>query len=111
MPTVILANPVDEGKSSNLLVTHYDKDGALVVPASIRYRIDDPDSLRAVKAWTVVSPASSYSILITATENSMVTTKPKERRKVTVHPVIDVATDQADPSDCVYEISKLQFYP
>ena len=110
MPTVIIANPVNEKQSGRLTVSHYDTAGALTVPSTIRYRIDDPDARQQVRDWTTVTPASSYTIILTRTDNTMIdATKGKERRKVTVEAVY--SSDEADPSDCVYEISKLQFYP
>ena len=110
MPTVIIANPVNEGQSASLTVAHYDKDGVLTIPASIRYRIDDPDTLRNVREWTSLTPASSYAIALTRSDNVMANqVAGKERRKVTVEPISDA--DIGGPCDCVYEISKLQFYP
>lgn len=44
---------------------------ALVVPTSIRYRIDDLNTGVAVLDWTSVSAASAITLTITSTQNAL----------------------------------------
>jgi hypothetical protein len=56
----------------------------LVVPTTLRYRIDDPEYGNEILAWTTVTPASSATITVTGTQNAITGCAARERRRLTV---------------------------
>ena len=76
---------VNEKTSITLTVTFRDENGALVVPSAATYRLDDVGSQTAILAATALSLASSVNVLITSTQNRILTsTNQSESREVTV---------------------------
>lgn len=64
----------------------------LVVPTTLRYRLDDPETGAELLAWTTVSPASSATITITAAQNAYTDCEPRARRRLTVQADNGLAT-------------------
>jgi hypothetical protein len=76
---------VNEDSTAYLTVTFLDKDGTAAVPSSASYRIDCLTNASEVKDDTVLTPASSIEITLSAADNAIITqTNAIERRLVTV---------------------------
>jgi hypothetical protein len=55
------------------------------VPATARYRIDNPDNDTQIVGWTTITPAATVQILVTASQNAIVSNaSAQERRQMTV---------------------------
>ena len=98
---------VTEKSTAYLTVSFYDKAGALNVPNTITYRIDDVASGLQVRADTSIGTvASSVEITLTATDNAILNANNRsERRRVTVTASYGVADQVAD--EFYYEIVSL----
>lgn len=98
---------VTEKNTAYLTVNFYNKSGALDVPNTITYRIDDVASGSAVRADTAIGAvASSVEIRLTATDNTILNTNNRsERRRVTVTATYGVADQVTD--EFYYEIVSL----
>lgn len=81
-----------------------DENGADVIPGSITWRIDDPDSGAVIVNDTVVQPAGpSHQIVISAAQNTCsIGGKDIERRRLTA-----VATDLV-ATEYIYMIRRLK---
>ena len=77
---------VYERTSSILALTFKDEAGALVVPTSGAYSIDDVDSGTIIRASTAFTPTgSTYNVIIATAENRILNAlAEKELRRVTV---------------------------
>lgn len=109
MPTKMLATPVNEKSGATLTVTHYDEDGALTTPATVQYRIDNPESGLEVRDWTsIATPASSYEITLTAADNTFQRNEArKEKRRVTLKATF--SGGEPENCDCEYGINEVRF--
>lgn len=97
---------LNEQSTGYLTVSFYDKTGALAVPASASYRIDDKATGTAIRALTSLTPASSIEITLTKADNTILNdTKPSEERRVTVISVYS-ATDQVT-DEYIYTVVNL----
>jgi hypothetical protein len=69
-------------------------------PTTARYRIDDPDTGSEILAWTSLTPATSISIDITATNNAIVDDScSTERRQITVQANAGLSTQYQGTMD------------
>lgn len=50
----------------------YDNTGAVMVPATLQYRIDDECSGAQILSWTSVTPQSPWQVEVTAIQNAMI---------------------------------------
>jgi len=98
---------VNEGKTITLELTHLDKNKALIVPISLRYRIDDVTNNLTVLDYTAVAtPGSTNTIVITAVQNKKSRQNQKrERRQVTTE-AID-STGAIDPQEFYYDLIQI----
>lgn len=98
---------VNEGNTAWLAVSFTDRTGVAAAPSSITYRIDDVTSGAQVRANTVVgSPAASIEIELTPADNAILSSRPKERRRVTVQAVF--SGDRVHNQQFVYEVANLE---
>lgn len=98
---------VTEKSTAYLTVNFYDKAGALNVPNTITYRIDDVFGGLQVRGDTAIgAPASSIEITLTAADNTILNTAGQnERRRVTVTAVYGLGDQVAD--EYIYEVANL----
>ena len=76
---------VNEKTTCALVLSFTDETGAAVTPSSGSYRIDDVDSGTQVLGDTAFTPTSAtHSLVITAAQNSQISTNPSEGRRVTI---------------------------
>jgi hypothetical protein len=71
MAIEVLIGDVPEQSASTITVVFRDSAGALVVPTTVKYRIDCVTTSAAIKAETVVTPASTVTIQVLADENKI----------------------------------------
>lgn len=98
---------VTEKSTAYLTVSFYDKSGALAIPNSATYRIDDVQSGSQVRTDTAISPiASSVEIKLTTTDNAILNSAGRnEQRRVTVVAIYGVDDQVTD--EHVYEVASL----
>jgi len=97
---------ITEQSTGYLTVSFYDKTGALAVPSSATYRIDDKDTGQAVRASTALTPASAIEITLTKADNTILNDAGRnEERRVTVISVYS-ATDQVT-DEYIYKVINL----
>lgn len=60
------------------------QDSTPTAPASVKYRLDDPDSGCSKIAWASATPAPTITLTIPAAANICTSCKPVERRELTV---------------------------
>lgn len=98
---------VTEKSTAYLTISFYDKSGALNVPNTITYRIDDVASGLQVRADTAIGAvASSVEINLTAADNAILnTTNRNEQRRVTVVATYGVSDQVTD--EYLYEVVSL----
>lgn len=100
MPTI------NEKTTGYLTVTFKDKAGAQAVPASATYRIDCLTTGTAITPETALAPAAQIEIVITPTENRIVTAaNARETRRVTVTGVYGAADQVTAQYD--YDVENL----
>lgn len=66
-----------------------------VVPTTLRYRVDDPETGCEILGWTTATPASSSTITITSSQNTLSSCESREHRQLTVE------VDHGLPTACV----------
>jgi hypothetical protein len=99
----------NEGSTTDLNIKFYDKLGALVVPDSATWVINDLASGTVMKASAALPAGSSVDVTIPATANAIVSqANTSEIRVITVHAVegTDVKND-----DYHYMLMNLHFIP
>ena len=64
----------------------------LVIPTTLRYRLDDPEYGTEIAGWTTVTPASSTTITVTGTQNAISGCAAREKRRLTVQADDGLAT-------------------
>jgi len=80
-----VTDTVNEGNAAWLTAQFQDKDGALAVPTSATYRVDDLTTGAAVRASTALPAASEVEIALDATDTALQNEgNMQERRRVTV---------------------------
>jgi hypothetical protein len=102
---------VNEQSTAYLTLAFKDKAGALQIPVSATYRIDDAGSRQAVRAPTSISPvAGTVEIKLTPSDNTILNTVGvNDFRIVTV--VASYGTDDQLVSEYQYEVLSLPYYP
>ncbi len=76
-----------EGAAIAFAVKCYDDSSepwAALAPTSLRYRVENPETGAEIVGWTTVSPASSATITITGTQNTLSGCESEERRALIV---------------------------
>lgn len=96
---------VNEGSTAYLTCSFYSAADALVAPISINYTIVDEDSGAEVKEETEVAAASSVTITLSPTDNTLLSGKRQERRVVTV--AASYGVDDAVREQYVYRVVRL----
>jgi hypothetical protein len=97
---------VKEASSFNATVYFRDA-GAASIPTNIRYRLDCLTTGYVISDWTVVSPASSVSIAVTATQNAIRSScNRREQKQITVAANYGLSTQINETA--VYEVQNLQ---
>lgn len=71
----------NEGQSATVNIVFQDDEEALVVPTTLRYRIDCLTTGRTVRDWTTLTPASTVAIPITPSDNAILNTRNASERK------------------------------
>jgi hypothetical protein len=98
---------VNEGTTAYLQVSFLDKTGALQQPTSITYRIDDAATRTPIRGATSVAPASTVEIVLTPSDNAIVSSFARtERHIVTVTGTY--GSDDQVVAQFVYEVVNLQ---
>lgn len=101
---------VTEQSTSYVTVNFLDKTGALAVPVSATYRVDDVATDTEVRTWAALTAASSIEITLTKADNTILNTAGRnEERRVTVIAVYS-ATDQVT-DEYKYVITNLKKIP
>lgn len=101
---------ITEQSTGYLTVSFYDKAGALAVPASATYRIDDVVSGSSVRAATALTPASTIEITLTKQDNTILNdARRDEQRRVTIISVYS-STDQVT-DEYIYGVRNLAKVP
>lgn len=98
----LTANSTPEGAAVPFAVKVYTdttEPWALVVPTTLRYRIDDPEYGTEIAGWTTVTPASSAAITVTGTQNAISGCAARERRRLTVNADDGLATACVETRD------------
>ena len=66
---------------------------ASTVPTTVRYRVDDTLTGKAIRAWTDLTPAASIAFTLTPADNAIVTnSRREERRQLTIEINTDLDT-------------------
>ena len=83
----LVARTVAEGSAVTFTVKFYadsSEPWTLTAPTTIRYRLDNPETGEQIIDWTTVSPASSVSITIAGTANTLVSYRDRARRELLI---------------------------
>lgn len=105
---------VNEWKKLRVTVEFLDEDGVATVPMAVRYRVDDVTTEGSIRAWTSVTPASSVTISLVKTDNTIINTSlPRETHQMTVQAAMDTS-DFSTATDLItgkfdYEVENLTF--
>jgi hypothetical protein len=96
---------INEGEALQFTLRALDSTLAVVTPTTVRYRLEDLDRGSTITDWTTVTPATSMTVTISGSTNSIRNGCSVERRQV-----IAEATDIDGTIRRVlsYEISDLQ---
>lgn len=79
---------VNEGSTAWLALAFSDRNGSAASPTAITYRIDDVTGGGQVRANTEIgAPAASVEIELTPEDNAILSTRQRERRRVTVQAI------------------------
>jgi hypothetical protein len=104
-----MLDQINEGSTSWLTMSFFDRYGAPKQPTTGTYKIDDLKSSIAIKVPTVFTPGSvTHIVKITPNENRIISSKPLEDRMVTVEwsDGTDTRTDKYR-----YQVVNLKKYP
>lgn len=71
----------------------------LVIPTTLRYRIDDPERRCTILDWTTVTPANTATITVTGSQNSIDRCMTREWRRITVQADSGLATSCVETRD------------
>ena len=98
---------INEGSTSYLTVTFYDKDGGYEAPTTVTYKIWCITNDKEVRAVTSLTPASSIEITLTPTDNSIISqSNALETRLVTIEASYGVDDEINDEYE--YDVKNLR---
>lgn len=90
----VAARVVPEGGANKLVAAVRDGDTALT-PTSVRWRVDDADSESQALGWTSATPATSMTLAVPGTANTVALRNLVERKVVTVEATVSGAAYRA----------------
>lgn len=89
--------------------TVYDADGGVVVPSTVRYRVDCLTTGIEMVAWTTVTPSYQVNVVIPATVNTIRNNaNATERKRITFQADAGLSTQLSDYAE--YEVTNNRFY-
>jgi len=91
---------VNELSRAVITVRPIDRNGAVFIPGTARYRLDDFKSREAIVAWTSLTPSVEMTITIPAASNTIKNSSNAREKKV-----LTVETDEDTTSAHVEEYS------
>ena len=112
LPQLAIIGVVQEGSTSWVTVTFYDRDGVAQVPVTADYRIDDRTSDTEILDWTPLTPGSSIEIVITAAQNAFLDQNNEEEvREVSVRATTGPGGAYSLNGSTFYKIANLRYVP
>ena len=99
---------VNELSRAVITVRPIDRNGAVFIPGTARYRLDDFTSREAIVAWTSLTPATEMTITIPAASNTILrSSNAREKKILTVE--TDAGTTSAHVEEYAYWVKNLGF--
>lgn len=106
-------NTVKEGNPLPVTVDFFDASNTAYTPTTVRYRIKDLTNNRVVLDWTSATPASSVTITVTPSQNSIYDEDTRNRLRYEERSVVvqaDAGTDDQFTDEYIYRIINLRGY-